>query len=107
MLTGYGSIANAVEAMRRGAINYVTKPADADQILQAFAEPADGRFSSRRSGPQATFIGRNGMESYPKRARRLRRQYHARRQNTGDTAVHAAAEAEEEGTVNEQRAHAV
>ena len=36
VLTGYGSIANAVEAMRRGAINYVTKPADADQILQAF-----------------------------------------------------------------------
>ncbi len=36
VLTGYGSIANAVEAMRLGAVNYVTKPADADQILQAF-----------------------------------------------------------------------
>lgn len=35
VLTGYGSIANAVEAMRLGAINYVTKPADADQILKA------------------------------------------------------------------------
>jgi two-component system response regulator RegA len=36
ILTGYGSIANAVEAMRLGAINYITKPADADQVLAAF-----------------------------------------------------------------------
>lgn len=35
MLTGYGSIATAVEAMRLGAIHYLTKPADADQILSA------------------------------------------------------------------------
>ncbi len=36
MLTGYGSITNAVEAVKSGAINYVTKPADADQVLAAF-----------------------------------------------------------------------
>ncbi len=36
MLTGYGSIATAVEAMRLGATNYVPKPADADEILVAF-----------------------------------------------------------------------
>lgn len=35
MLTGYGSIATAVEAMRLGAIHYLTKPADADEILSA------------------------------------------------------------------------
>ncbi len=35
MLTGYGSIATAVEAMRLGAVNYLTKPADADEILHA------------------------------------------------------------------------
>ncbi|QDU53997.1 response regulator transcription factor [Aeoliella mucimassa] len=41
MLTGYGSIANAVDAMREGAVGYVTKPADADQVLAAFdAMPA-------------------------------------------------------------------
>lgn len=33
MLTGYGSIANAIEAVRAGAADYLTKPADADQIL--------------------------------------------------------------------------
>jgi two-component system, response regulator RegA len=35
VLTGYGSIATAVSAMRCGAADYVTKPADADQIERA------------------------------------------------------------------------
>lgn len=33
MLTGYGSIASAIEAVRAGAADYLTKPADTDQIL--------------------------------------------------------------------------
>jgi two-component system response regulator RegA len=37
VLTGYGSIATAVEAVRRGATHYLTKPADVDDILLAFA----------------------------------------------------------------------
>ena len=36
MLTGYGSIATAVESVRLGATTYLTKPVDADQILAAF-----------------------------------------------------------------------
>lgn len=36
VLTGYGSIATAVEAVRRGALDYLTKPADTDQILSRF-----------------------------------------------------------------------
>jgi two-component system response regulator RegA len=36
VLTGYGSIATAVEAMQLGACNYLTKPANADQIHAAF-----------------------------------------------------------------------
>lgn len=43
VLTGYGSIATAIEAVRRGATDYLTKPADADQILAAFAGSAAGR----------------------------------------------------------------
>ena len=41
VLTGYGSIATAVEAVRRGAIDYLTKPADADEILLAFESRAN------------------------------------------------------------------
>ena len=35
VVTGFGSIANAVDAIHAGALNYVTKPADADEILAA------------------------------------------------------------------------
>jgi len=38
LLTGFGSIATAVDAMRLGASNYVAKPADVDDILAAFAQ---------------------------------------------------------------------
>jgi two-component system, response regulator RegA len=36
VLTGYGSIATATEAMRLGATHYLPKPATADEILSAF-----------------------------------------------------------------------
>lgn len=36
ILTGYGSIASAVEAVRLGAVNVLQKPADADMVLAAF-----------------------------------------------------------------------
>ncbi len=35
VLTGYGAIATAIEAVRAGAADYLTKPADADQIIHA------------------------------------------------------------------------
>lgn len=40
LLTGFGSIATAVEAMKGGAKNYVTKPADADDVIAAFSPEA-------------------------------------------------------------------
>jgi two-component system response regulator RegA len=46
VLTGYGSIATALEATRRGAVDYLTKPADADQILAAFEKSAEKSESS-------------------------------------------------------------
>ncbi|ADH86213.1 response regulator transcription factor [Desulfurivibrio alkaliphilus] len=36
VLTGYGSIATATEAIRLGALSYLPKPADVDDIIQAF-----------------------------------------------------------------------
>jgi two-component system response regulator RegA len=41
VVTGYGSIATAVEAMRLGAHDYLTKPAHADQILARFEADHD------------------------------------------------------------------
>ncbi len=36
MLSGYGSISAAVDAVKLGAVNFLCKPADADMILAAF-----------------------------------------------------------------------
>lgn len=36
VLTGYGSIATAVEAMRRGAVNYLCKPVTVHQLINGF-----------------------------------------------------------------------
>jgi two-component system response regulator RegA len=41
VLTGYGSIATAVQATKRGADNYLTKPVDIDKIEHAFGVGKD------------------------------------------------------------------
>ena len=40
MLTGYASIATAVEAIKLGATHYLAKPADADEIMAALLRSA-------------------------------------------------------------------
>lgn len=40
VLTGYGSIATATDAIRLGAVSYLAKPADIDEILNAFSSDA-------------------------------------------------------------------
>jgi two-component system response regulator RegA len=42
MLTGYGSIATALTATKLGANHYLSKPADADQILNAYSKINEG-----------------------------------------------------------------
>lgn len=37
VLTGYASIPTAVEAIKLGAVHYLAKPADADDVVRAFA----------------------------------------------------------------------
>lgn len=59
VLTGYGSIATALEATRRGAKDYLTKPADADQILAAF----------KKNGAKAGVNAEAGSASAPSLAR--------------------------------------
>ena len=55
MLTGYGNIPTAVSAIKEGAIDYLSKPADADDIEKALladwnkkAEPPDNPMSADR-----------------------------------------------------------
>jgi two-component system response regulator RegA len=41
ILTGYGNLATAVSAVKLGAVNYLAKPADADEIVNALLSGAD------------------------------------------------------------------
>lgn len=41
VLTGYGSIATAMEAVRLGALHYLTKPIELDEVLRAFEGEID------------------------------------------------------------------
>ncbi len=43
ILTGYGSIANAVDAMKRGAYSYLTKPFDSEVLLFEIGKIMDSR----------------------------------------------------------------
>lgn len=49
VLTGYASIATAVEAIKLGANNYLSKPADADEILAALVQDSDSGSESAGS----------------------------------------------------------
>lgn len=62
MLTGFGSIATAVEAMRHGAHNYVSKPADTDDILRAFAKGENSAVAPELSEYQAPSLARAEWE---------------------------------------------
>jgi two-component system response regulator RegA len=42
MLTGYGNIATAVAAVKAGAVDYLAKPADADDVVRALLTAAMG-----------------------------------------------------------------
>ena len=55
MLTGYGNIATAVAAVKAGAVDYLSKPADADDVVRALlarkdevAAPPDNPMSADR-----------------------------------------------------------
>jgi two-component system response regulator RegA len=43
VLTGYGNIATAVSAVKLGAVDYLAKPADADDVTDALLAPPDAK----------------------------------------------------------------
>jgi two-component system, response regulator RegA len=43
VLTGYGNFATAVSAVKLGAVDYIAKPADADEVTDALLAPSDER----------------------------------------------------------------
>ncbi len=43
VLTGYGNFATAVTAVKLGAVDYLAKPADADEVTDALLAPANSK----------------------------------------------------------------
>jgi two-component system response regulator RegA len=58
VLTGYASISTAVEAIKLGATHYLTKPVDADEIVEAFDR--DGGDATVTPSPE--MISLNSLE---------------------------------------------
>jgi two-component system response regulator RegA len=54
VLTGFGSIATALEAVRCGACDYLTKPADPDRILAALHGERPARSANPKETPPET-----------------------------------------------------
>ena len=93
VLTGYGSIATALAATKLGASHYLSKPADADQILGAYQkivagepEPLEGTICGRAHS------GARGVGAHSAGAGRLRRQHLASRQAARPAPAFAAAQ---------------
>src|SRR3989449_7098870 len=52
ILTGYGNIATAVNAVKMGAVDYLSKPVDADEVVAALLS-ADGRKAEPPENPMS------------------------------------------------------
>ncbi len=62
VLTGYGSIAPAIDAVRLGAVNYLQKPADADDIIAAFSRAENPPMTGSDHEYQAPSLARAEWE---------------------------------------------
>lgn len=52
LLTGYASIATAVEAIKRGAHDYLAKPVDADAVMRALLDGPGGEVAGMPEPPE-------------------------------------------------------
>ena len=62
VLTGYGSIATATEAVKMGAVSFLPKPADVDDILSAFSQNTDLNLPETEEDFQAPSLARMEWE---------------------------------------------
>jgi two-component system response regulator RegA len=86
VLTGYGNIATAVTAVKLGALDYLAKPADADDIFHALTQ-RPGEKADVPENPMSADRVRWG--AHPARLRDVRTQ----RFGDGASAEHAPADA--------------
>ncbi len=76
ILTGYGNIATAVTAVKLGAIDYLSKPADADEVFAALT----------REGDEKAVPPENPMSADRVRWEHIQRVYEMCERNVSETA---------------------
>ncbi len=64
VLTGFASVATAVEAIKLGAVHYLPKPADADEVVAAFGRDAGD--AATRVSPRPLSVDRLEWEHIQK-----------------------------------------
>jgi two-component system, response regulator RegA len=62
MLSGFGSIPASIDAIRAGAVNFLSKPADADDILSAFLRGDEPAVPNGATAFPAPSLARNEWE---------------------------------------------
>ena len=88
ILTGYGNIATAVTAVKLGAVDYLSKPADADDIYRG----ADAHLRRARRAAGKPDVGRpRALGAHPARLRAVRPQRLGDRAPAQHAPPHAAA----------------
>ncbi|MCB1687326.1 MAG: response regulator [Halioglobus sp.] len=85
VLTGYASVATTVDAIKQGAVNYLTKPASVDEIFSAF----DGDDDSGRALTNAN----DKIEDNPLSVQRVEWEYIQRQLVANDHNIAATARA--------------
>ena len=76
ILTGCGNIATAVTAVKLGAVDYLTKPADADDIVSALLAPLGGKAEAPQQPMSPAYV----------RLQHIRQVHEASGRNVSETA---------------------
>ena len=76
ILTGYGNIATAVKAVKLGAVDYLTKPVDADDVVSALLAPLGGKAEAPQQPMSPAYV----------RLQHIRQVHEASGRNVSETA---------------------
>jgi two-component system, NtrC family, response regulator HydG len=69
IVTGFGSIGSAIEAMKKGAVEYVTKPFDLDELILKVSKIRDRKGLVRENIALKTYLGMDKKVSIIARSR--------------------------------------